>query len=221
LTRLGALDECGRVRYPPAQSSSRSLSRLRRAAAVAFAIGAPHFAHADIAADAVALVQSVHQTALDLDHAGAAADLAKEAQAIRSAFDGPALGQLVLGKAWTAASAADRSAFVDALLDAIVQGLADRLVGSDNQPFEILGTQALSNGDMVVKTQFDRPVRAPIPVDWRLHRCQASLCIADVTVSGASVALQRRDDVAAQLAANGGSIPALITTLRQSPPRSP
>lgn len=189
------------------------------AAGVAIALGvAPGLAHADQTADAITLVQSVHQTALDLDRGGPAVDAAKETQAIRSAFDGPAIGQLVLGKSWATASTADRAAFVDALLDAIVQGLADRLVGSENQPFEILGTQALPNGDIIVKTQFDRPIRDPVPVDWRVHRCQASQCIADVVVSGASVSLQRRDDIAAQLAANGGSIPALIATLRQGRP---
>ena len=77
------------------------------------------------------------------------------------------------------ASAADRAAFVDALLDAIVQSLAQKLFGSDSNTFEVLGTQALPNGDTVVRTQFDRAVRAPVPVDWRVHRCQAKPCIAD------------------------------------------
>jgi phospholipid transport system substrate-binding protein len=185
-------------------------------AAIAVALAVAPIARADQASDAVALVQQVHQTALDLDRGGAAADLAKEAAAIRAAFDGTAIGQVVLGKYWASASASDRAAFVDALLDAIVQGLADRLSGSQNLPFDILATQMLTNGDILVRTQFNRPVRQPVPVDWRVHHCQTKLCIADVAVSGASVSLQRRDDAMAQLAASGGSIPALIATLRQN-----
>jgi ABC-type transporter MlaC component len=201
------------------QVSRPLLARLVAVAAILGSVAATNGpARADATSDAIALVQKVHQTALDIDQGGSLVDLAKETQAIRAAFDGPAIGQLVLGKAWTSASTSDRSAFVDALLDAIVQGIADRLQGTENRPFEILATQSLPNGDVVVKTQFDRPVRDPIPVDWRVRRCQNAACIADVSVSGASVAVQKRDDVAAQLAANGGSVAAVIASLRQTRP---
>jgi ABC-type transporter MlaC component len=52
-------------------------------------------------------------------------------------------------------------------------------------------------------------------VDWRLRRCSGKLCIGDLIVDGASVTIQRRDQVTAQLAANGGSIPQLVAALRE------
>jgi ABC-type transporter MlaC component len=175
------------------------------------AIALPGAGRASDQTDAVALVQQVRQTAISFSRSGSEA----EKRVIDAAFDGAAIGRTVLGMYWSTASAADRAALIDALLDAIARGIADRLANTREQDFVVLGTQVLSNGDVLVRSQFVRPIRQPTAVDWRLHRCGGKLCIGDVIVDGASVTVQRRDQVMAQLAGNGGSIPRLITDIRE------
>jgi ABC-type transporter MlaC component len=172
-------------------------------------------ARANDQSDAVALVQQVREAAVALAYGGAPDVVEAERDLIGAAFDGTQIGRTVLGTYWNTASAADRAGVIDALLDAIARGLADRLANTREQDFVVLGTQLLANGDILVRSQFVRPLRQPSSVDWRLHRCQGKLCIGDVILDGASVTLQRRDQVTAQLAGNGGSIPKLIADIRE------
>jgi phospholipid transport system substrate-binding protein len=169
---------------------------------------------ADTAADARALVARVHQGAFDAAHEGGGVP-----QAVRDAFDGPFIAEAALGKYWAGAPAADRAQFVDALLDAIVKTLVKRLGKHRDQDFQILSTKTIAGGDVVVRSRLSPPAQDPLTIDWRVHRCKAGLCIADVIVGGASMTVQRRDDLAARLKANGGSLPKLIADLRKNPIR--
>ncbi len=172
-------------------------------------------ARADTATEATALVDRVHKAAFDAAHEGAPVP-----QTLRSAFDGPFIAQAALGKYWTGAPAADRAAFVEALTDAIVKALVKRLGKHRDQDFAILSTKNITNGDVVVRSKLSPPGQDAITVDWRIHRCKGGLCVADLIVGGASVTVQRRDDISARLAANGGSLPKLIADLRKNPLRS-
>ena len=176
------------------------------------AIGAAPPARADEQGDAVALVETVHQAAMALGRGGPA-----EAQrrSISAAFDGKGIARAVLGSRWGSASRDDRAALVDALLDAIVRGLADRLERTRDQDFVVLGTKVLAKGDILVRSEFRRPARRPASVDWRVRHCGGRLCIGDVLVDGGSLTVQQRDRVARRLAGNGGSIPALVADIRK------
>jgi ABC-type transporter MlaC component len=109
----------------------------------------------------------------------------------------------------------DRAAVTDALLDAIVRGLADRVGRTRDQNFVALGTKVLTKGDILVRSEFRRPLNRPTSVDWRVRRCGGRLCIGDVLVDGGSLTVQQRDRVAQRLAGNGGSIPALVADIRK------
>ncbi|TPI79933.1 ABC transporter substrate-binding protein [Mesorhizobium sp. B2-8-9] len=172
----------------------------------------PISAVADEQGDAIKLVETVRQAALVLGHGGAA-----EAQlrSISAAFDGKGIAQAVLGTRWRSASADDRAAVVDALLYAIAHGLADKLERTQDKTFTVLGTKALANGDILVRSEFRRRLRGPTSVDWRVRRCRGQLCIGDVFVDGGSVTLRQRDRIGQILAGNGGSIPALVVDLRK------
>ena len=194
---------------------------IRRAAAAAFGValaclaGAVGVARADAQTDAIALVQQVRQTTIALSEGGSDEVVAAQKASIGAAFDGQQIGRTVLGMYWTSASASDRTAVVAALLDAIAERLAGRVGRTRERDFVVLGTQVLTNGDILVRSRFERPVRRPTTVDWRLRLCQGNLCIGDVIVDGASVTITRRDQVTARLAGNGGSIPRLIVDLRE------
>lgn len=169
-------------------------------------------AAADEQSAAVQLIETVRQAAIVLGHGGPA-----EAQlrTISAAFDGRGIAQAVLGTRWRSASADDRAAVVDALLYAIAHRLADRLERTQDKTLTVLGTKALANGDILVRSQFRRPLHGPTSVDWRVRHCRGQLCIGDVLVDGGSVTVQQRDRVAQLLAGNGGSIPALVADIRK------
>jgi len=171
-------------------------------------------AHADTASEAKALVDRVHQASFEAAHDGTPVP-----DVLRDAFDGPFIAQAALGTYWTTATAGDRAQFVDALTDAIVKTLVRRLGNHRNQDFAILSTKTITGGDVIVRSRLSAPAQDPLTIDWRVHRCKAQLCIADVIVGGASMTIQRRDDLADRLRANGGSLPKLIADLRKNPIR--
>ena len=180
---------------------------------VLLAICAPSLpAAADEQGDAVKLVETVRQAAIALGHGGSAEG---QLRSISAAFDGRGIAQAVLGTYWRRASADDRASVTDALLYAIAHRLADRLERTQDKTFTVLGTKALANGDILVRSEFRRPLHGPTSVDWRVRHCRGQLCIGDVLVDGGSVTVQQRDRVVQLLAGNGGSIPALVADLRK------
>ena len=220
LTSLGTVSETGRGGDRGVLRADGSMLRSPRALAVFFASIAwicllPNPARADVEADAIALVEHVHETALQLSQIGVAETGSSAYRVIRAAFDGSTIGRVVLGQYWASASADERARFVDALLHAIARGLAERLTGTSRQAFNVLGTEVLPNGDVLVKSRFERTIREPVNLYWRVHQCETGQCIRDVIVDGASVALQQRDDVTARMAASGGSMEKLIADLRE------
>jgi phospholipid transport system substrate-binding protein len=170
-------------------------------------------AHADQQADARAVVERVYDAAVAI--AQSADPASSQSRTLRNAFDGSAIARVVLGDHWSTTGSADRNDFVDALLDAIVQGLAKRLGRQSARDFAITATRTLANGDILVRSLANRTATDPVTVDWRIHRCNTALCIVDVLVSGASIALQRRDDVAARLTVPGSSIAKITADLRK------
>jgi phospholipid transport system substrate-binding protein len=163
-------------------------------------------ARADEQSAAVALVERIHQAASG-----------NSPTALRAAIDAPAIARKVLGPYWQSADAAARQKFTEALTDVIVAALVRRFSGQGGD-FTVLGSRKLGNGDILVSTRMTRPDSRMTNLDWRTHLCHAGPCVADVLVDGASVAIQRRDEYAARMQANGGSIADLIDSLRRTSP---
>ena len=133
---------------------------------------------------------------------------------LKTFIDGDAMAQFVLGERLNAASAAQRTAFIAALSDLVADGLVERLGGAHAEPFELSGSRTLDNGDIVVVSfvRFRDGHRGEL--DWRLHAKGAGQAMVDVLVDGASVAVNARDQAAAELSSNGGSIPSLTASMR-------
>ncbi|TPI38882.1 ABC transporter substrate-binding protein [Mesorhizobium sp. B3-1-6] len=194
------------------QTSWAALARLLVVPLLLAICAPPLSASADEQSDAAKLVETVRQAAIVLGHGGPAK---AQLRSISAAFDGKGIAQAVLGAHWRSASADDRAAVVDALLYAIAHRLADKLERTQDKSFTVLGTKALANGDILVRSEFRRPLHGPTSVDWRVRHCRGQLCIGDVFVDGGSVTVQQRDRIGQLLAANGGSIPALVADLRK------
>ena len=137
---------------------------------------------------------------------------------LKSLIDGEAIAQVVLGQKLSAATAPQRAAFISALSDLIADNLVERLGGAHAEPFELGAARTLDNGDVVVVSHVKFRDGHRGELDWRMHAKGpgqvATQVMADVLVDGASVAIGARDQASAEFTSNGGSIPALIASMR-------
>jgi len=133
---------------------------------------------------------------------------------LKSMIDGEAIAQVVLGERFSAATAPQRTAFISALSDLVADNLVERLGGPHAEPFELGAVRTLDNGDVVVVSHVKFRDGHRGELDWRMHIKGQRQVMADVLVDGASVAIGARDQASAELSSNGGSIPALIASMR-------
>ena len=133
---------------------------------------------------------------------------------LKSLIDGEAIAQVVLGEKLNAATAPQRTAFISALSDLVADNLVERLGGPHAEPFELGAVRTLDNGDVVVVSHVKFRDGHRGELDWRMRLKGQAQVMADVLVDGASVAIGSRDQASAELSSNGGSIPALIASMR-------
>jgi ABC-type transporter MlaC component len=133
---------------------------------------------------------------------------------LKALIDSEAIAQVVLGDKMGTATPPQRTAFISALGDLIADNLIERLGGQHAEPFELGNTRTLDNGDIVVVSHVKFRDGHRGELDWRMHAKGQALVMADVLVDGTSVAIGARDQAQAELSSNGGSIPALIASMR-------
>jgi phospholipid transport system substrate-binding protein len=179
------------------------------------AVQAHRAACADVDDDlsAVATVSNV----IEVVQNASPADRAGAAGSISSSFDIEAIAKIIAGDAWTTASAKQKNEFLDALLNATMTIIFERMNERQSAGIDFGKVRHLPNGDTLVGTKVTRPSGRIVDLGWRLRPCKANLCIVDLIVDGASMALQLRDEAAPILAANGGAIGELSLRLRYTP----
>jgi ABC-type transporter MlaC component len=133
---------------------------------------------------------------------------------LKSLIDGEAIARVVLGEKFDAATAPQRTGFISALSDLVADNLIERLGGAHAEPFELGAARTIDNGDIVVVSHVKFRDGHRGELTWRLRQSGSSQLMADVLVDGTSVAIGARDQAQAELSSNGGSIPALIASMR-------
>ncbi len=128
--------------------------------------------------------------------------------------DIPMLAKFLAGRHWRRASAAQRTAYVSAFTDFMLQVFARQLGGAELDAFEVLGSKPAGRRDVMVMSRLHRGGK-PVEVEWRLRRRDNRFLVIDVTAEGVSMALTRRQEFAAIIRANGGRFDSLITKLRE------
>ncbi|MGD0023032.1 MAG: ABC transporter substrate-binding protein [Xanthobacteraceae bacterium] len=176
---------------------------------VAFAV-MPRIARANDEHAAIDLIRRILQVARENSPASLV---------LRSSFNTVAIARSILGARWNSASSKERSDFLDALRDAIAENVVRRF-GGERSDLVILRSQTLSNGDIIVLTRVKSETSGIVPVDWRVRRYDADLYVVDLSVNGASVVVERREQYDAWLRTNGGPITGLIPIM-QVPPVQP
>lgn len=123
---------------------------------------------------------------------------------IRRGFDLDLTSQLVLGKYWTRAADAQRSAFKELFAPYLLQSYARYLDVYRIETLEVIASNPVGRGDFLVETQVDgggddgavRPI-------WRVRARDGVYKIIDVHVDGISLALTQRSEFASAIRRNG------------------
>lgn len=144
-------------------------------------------------------------------------DHAEAARLGRTSFDVTAIAKTILGRYWATASARAKAEFIDALSSAMLVNVFDLFEKHGGLDIDVGKTRGISNDDSLVETMVTEPSGRMVKVDWRLRPCAYGLCVVDLIVNGASMAIQRRDEAGAVLSANGGAIDELSRRLRANP----
>lgn len=164
---------------------------------------------------ATGAVARIRQLAVEIERETAPREVERRKfNELKTLIDGEAMAAFVLGDRLTAASTAQSAAFISALSDLVADGLVERLGGAHAEPFELGEARPLDNGDIVVVSHVTFRDGHRGELDWRMRAKGAGQLMVDVLVDGASVAVGARDQAAAELSSNGGSIPSLTASMR-------
>lgn len=186
------------------------------AAAILFLASVP--ASADGNQEAQTFIQDLAQNAITMVAARNISDEERDGNFRRlfiSAFDIPEIGKFVLSRQWRHISPEKQKEFLKEFENAQVVSWGRRFKNYNGSQLEILGGREAGDRAWLVDSRIIRPEASPVSVQWRVHRDEGGrLRITDIIVAGASMILTHRDDYTAALRGNGGSIDALLVTMR-------
>jgi phospholipid transport system substrate-binding protein len=145
----------------------------------------------------------------------------------RQQFEGFVLGltdmkriaNFTLGQYRHGATPQEQDAFAAAFQNyavAVYQSYFSKYAG---QSLKVTGSQEHGPGDTIVQTQLidpnDHSGQTPLEVDFRVLSEGGKFVVIDFSVAGIWLALEERDQFSSFLGQNGGSIPTLISHLKE------
>jgi phospholipid transport system substrate-binding protein len=137
------------------------------------------------------------------------------APAVEQAFDLNAVLRSAVGLSWESMPGDQRAALANTFDRYTISNYAANFDSYNGQSFRVLPeTRALSNGEVVVRTQIVRRNDSPVEIDYVMRRTSAGWKAVDVLSDGSisQVAVQRSDF--RELLASGGA-PALQAGLQR------
>jgi ABC-type transporter MlaC component len=158
-------------------------------------------------------VEQVNDASTSFFSSGSDKDAREKCRQLLSwAFDVPAMGEDVLGKAWAGASEEDRKEFLAAFEDEIVGEYLHRMKGGTTMTF--VGTRSPVHGDLLAASRVKVTGKNDQIWIWRMRPQGQSWRIVDVSVDGRSAILSERKTYADVLQANHGDMKPLIAFIR-------
>ncbi len=128
-------------------------------------------------------------------------------------FDTRYSGRLVLGKHWKGVSEVQRSEFIDAFYQFLLQSYAKGLLQFDQDKIEFLPFDGDVDGKrVVVKTQMRLDDGSVVPVNYSMRRSEPGWKVYDVRIEGVSYIQNYRNQFNAEISANG--VNSVIARLR-------
>ena len=128
-------------------------------------------------------------------------------------FDTRYSGRLVLGKHWKGVTEEQRSDFIDAFYQFLLQSYAKGLLEFDQGKITFLPFQGEIDGKrVVVKTQMQLDDGSDVPVNYSMRRSKSGWKVYDVRIEGVSYIQNYRNQFNAEISANG--VDSVIDRLR-------
>jgi phospholipid transport system substrate-binding protein len=195
--------------------SNRILSRLIFPLLLVF-ISATAMAASD--KDAEGFIQDLAQNAISSVAVENISDGDRDAQFRKvfvSNFDIPEIGKFVLARYWHNATPEQQASFLQIFEDTQVLTWSHRFKTYNGVKLVVLGANKDDATSWLVDTQIIRSQGQPLPVKWRVHEApDGALRVTDILPESISMTMTFRDDYAGAMNANGGSIDALLSTMR-------
>lgn len=158
-------------------------------------------------------VEQVNGASMSFFSSGSDKDAREKCRQLLSwAFDVPAMGEFVLGKAWARASEEDRKEFLAAFEDEIISEYLHRMKGGTTMTF--VGTRSPVHGDLLAASRVAVTGKNDQIWIWRMRPQGSTWRIVDVSVDGRSAILSERKTYADVLQANHGDMKELIAFIR-------
>jgi len=135
---------------------------------------------------------------------------------LQDAFNLPAIGHFVLGRAWNTATPQQQDDFIKLFSRSVIKIYGERLSFYSGESFHVKGVRNESDKDYIVSSEIGHPGGAqPTTIDWRVRQDNGKTAILDVSVEGVSQSITQRDEYADILQRNNGNIDALLNLMRQ------
>lgn len=135
---------------------------------------------------------------------------------LRESFDVPEIGRFVLGRYWRTATDQEKTEYLKLFEDFIVRAYANRFADYSGEMFRVLQVVDSTENDKLVSSEIVQPSgKPPIRLVWRVRGQPGGYKVVDVTVEGISMSVTQRDEFAAVIRSNGGTVAGLLDALRK------
>jgi phospholipid transport system substrate-binding protein len=127
------------------------------------------------------------------------------AQPMAQSFDLAAMTRIAVGPPWTGLPPAEQQALTEAFARWSVAVYASRFDGFSGESFATEGSQALPNGDVLVRTVLNRPGNEPVVLSYLVRAMGGMPRIVDVYLTGTISELASRRSEFNALMRDGGA----------------
>ena len=132
---------------------------------------------------------------------------------LNTKFDIPQIASFVLGQYWQMANDVDRETFTEAFRNYVLRSYSSRFFGYAGESLRVLGHRASNTNGTVVYTEIgEQGAGTALKLEWRVVD-RGGYKIIDLSVSGISMAITKREEFASVLRRNGGDLPSLTRQL--------
>lgn len=130
-------------------------------------------------------------------------------------FDVPAIGRFALGKYWREATEPQKTEYLKLFEAMVVATYASRFGEYSGEVIKLSDARVDDPRLITVLSEVVKPGNPAIRVDWRVLTDEGNkFRVVDVVVEGISMSLTQRNDFAAVIQRNGGTVDGLLVALR-------
>ncbi len=134
---------------------------------------------------------------------------------LREHFDVSAISRFVLGRYSAGASRQEQDTFAGLFQRWMIVTYTGSVRGFSDASWNVVRTRRDGVEGFVVTSEIPQAKSHPIEIEWRLHQDGSQYKIVDVRLEGISLALVEREEVAAVIQQNGGTVAGLNEALER------